>query len=321
MLTNPKLGVLALLSCCALSSFARSDVAILADGRREVVEQPSKDSKGQWTAVVNGRRQGLARRAVVALVNDAGEETSVLPELSSASKTPPQEAALAALVDPKREDWFATLDALSDPPSRSVFEALGELASGSKKELRTRALVAMARLNTKESTLELARRVLDEKDAKVRRDAAVALFSVREIVRRSDSRALVERGLADADALVRLEFALVAPHELELAGAILRKDGLRNSDHHVRESAAVELGRRGDAAGEKLLIEMLTRSRLPGMERDSDVAVRLLVQEQVELCDILGRLDSAAARAALAKARSHSPHEAVRAAAKAALER
>lgn len=295
------------------------DVAIYADGRRAHVEQPAKDSSGQWMGTLDGRRQRLVPGEIVALVDEQGEERSLLPALADAPMNAAQESALASLSDPKDESWFLAAEQLSNPPTRAVLAALVELAESGKKDVRTRAVAAMARMRTTESSLAAARAVLAEKDAKARRAAAAALFSVREILRRADAAELVLAGLADKDALVRVEFALIAPHDLEQAGLVLRKDGLKHSDHHVRESAAVELGRRGDAAGEKLLIAMLARETLPGMEDDPETGARYLVREQVELCEILGRLGGDAARAALTKAKSSSPHDAVRKAAEAAL--
>lgn len=182
-----------------------------------------------------------------------------------------------------------------------------------------RAMTLLAQLKTKESSLAGARLVLAEKDAKARREAAGALFSVREILRRSDAADLIQSGLADKDALVRVEFALVAPHDLELAAEVLRKDGLRSSDHHTRESAAFDLGLRGDASGGSILVSMLLRSKMPGMEEDPELSDRYLILEQVRICEIFGKLGTEAGKAALSKAKANSPHEAVRKAAAAAL--
>ncbi len=302
-----------------LAGQARGDIAVHADGRREVVEQPAKDSKGQWMGTIDGRRQRLVPGEVVALLDGEGVETSLVPELGSAPKSAEQDALLAQLSDPKNDNWFLAATQIAAPPTRAVHDALLELCGAKRKELRARAIAALTRLRTKESSLAAARAVLDEKDAKTRRDAAAALFSVREILRRCDAAELVQEGLADSDALVRIEFALVAPHDLALASEVLRKEGLRHSDHHVRESAAVELGRRGDAAGIGVLTAMLARTSLPGLDTDVETATRVLVAEQVDVCEILGRLGGDAAKAALSKAKANSPHEAVRKAAEAAL--
>jgi HEAT repeat protein len=313
-------GSWAFVVCVGLGATrARADIAVHADGRRVQVESPAKDSKGHWMGTIAGRRQRLEPGDVAVLVDDKGVETSLVPELGPEPKSAQQEAALAQLGDPKNDEWFLAATQLAQPPTRAVHDALVELAKGKRKELRARAITALTRLRTNESSLAAARAVLEEKDAKVRRDAAAALFSVREILRRCDSAELVAKGLADADALVRIEFALVAARDLELAGEVLRKDGLRHSDHHVRESCAVELGRRGDAAGASVLASMLARTSLPGLDTDLETATRILVAEQLEVCEILGRLGGDAAKAALTKAATSSPHEPVRKAAEAAL--
>jgi len=298
---------------------AAADVAVYANGTRAKVEQPAKDSKGQWMGTIDGRRQRLQPGEIVALVNDEGDETSLIPELQEGAVSPSIVAGLASLSDVKNDEWFGAVQQIASPPTRAAFDELLKLAASSKKELRIRAVHGLVALKTAESSLAAAQAVVDEKDAKARREAASALFSVREILRRSAAAELVLKGLADKDALVRFEFALVAPHDLELAAEVLRKDGLKSGDHHVRESAAVELGLRGDASGEATLVAMLMRSQMPGMEDDAELGRRFLIREQVEICAILGKLGTASGRAALEKAKSNSPHEAVRKAAAEAL--
>lgn len=301
----------------SLSAFA--DVAIRADGSRFEVDKPAKDSTGRWMGTIDGRRQALKPGEIVALVDERGEETSLTPELAPQAMTAAQAAALASVGDPRDEAWFASLETLASPPTRAAHDALVELAQSGKKDVKVRVVAALARMRTRESSLAAARAVLDEKDAKVRRDAAASLFSVREILRRSDAAELVTAGLADKDKLVRVEFALVAPLDMPQASEVLRKDGLAHGDHHVRESAAVELGRRGDASGMTVLAAMLARNAMPGMEDDPEMGARYLVAEQVEICGILARLGGDKARAALTKAQAKSPHDAVRAAAERAL--
>lgn len=306
------------LTTLATATLAVADIAIYADGRRAEVESPAKDSKGEWLGTIDGRRQRLKLGEIVALVDDKGQETSLIPVLSDGARPPAFDSALAILSDTKSEMWFEAVRQITSPPTHVAFDALVELAKSNKKELRLRAVNGLAALATKESSLAAAKLVLEEKDSKSRRDLAGALFSVREILRRSDAAELIGAGLADKDSLVRVEFALVAPHDLELATEVLRKDGLKYSDHHVRESAAVDLGLRGDATGVKVLAAMLARSKMPGLDAEPELGQRLLIAEQVEICRIIGKLGGDTAKSALTKARS-SPHEAVRKAAEAAL--
>lgn len=309
------LAVLALFPLVVPSSAA--DVAIHADGRRQTVEDPRKDSAGRWMATVEGRRTPLGAR-VVALVDAKGAETVLIPELSDAPKSAEQDAALQQLLDPRNEGWTLAGERLAQPPSRAVLDELLALARSPKKELRGRAITALTWLPTRESALAAAQAVLAEKDVGLRRDGASALHAVREILRRCDSLELIQTGIADKDASVRVTFALLAPADLEPAKDLLRKEGLKHSDHHVRESAALELGRRGDSAGESILIAMLARTKLPGID-DPALNERYLIEEHVAICEVLAQFDSDAARKALEKA-AKSPHEAVRKAAEAALQ-
>jgi hypothetical protein len=99
---------------------------------------------------------------------------------------------------------------------------------------------------------------------------------------------------------------------------VLKADGLKSSDHHDRESAALELGRRGDSSGESILVGMLARDKLPGFDGGDALMETCLIQEQVEVCRVLGKLGSDSAKAALKKATA-SRREAVRKAAADAL--
>jgi HEAT repeats len=72
------------------------------------------------------------------------------------------------------------------------------------------------------------------------------------------------------------------------------------------------------AAGESILLGMLSQSRVPGVEGDAAFLERALVDEQVQVCAALGKIGTPTARAALTKA-SSSPREAVRKAAADAL--
>jgi HEAT repeat protein len=192
------------------------------------------------------------------------------------------------------------------------------MAVDRSKELRRRAVHAPARTYTREGAVVAGTAILAEKDAALRREVASVRFAVQEIWKRADTAALVEQGLGDKDPIVRVVFAELAPADSAAALAVLRADGLKSGDHHVRESAAVQLGRRGDAARESVLIGMLARTKLPGVDGDDALMQRMLAREQAEVCEILGRIGSPAAKAALQRATA-SKLEAVRKAAAAAL--
>lgn len=313
-----RLGILAaaLLPCSSI----RAAQIIHADGRRDTVDDPRADTQGRWTYGVDGRRVVLVPGEIVVLIDDAGKETVTIPELADAPDGPEVAALLASIRDPKNPAWMEAATQLGRHPTRSVFDALLALTNDAKKDTRRRGIGALAALRTRESVTAATAAILAEKDASMRREAASTLFAVQEIFCRCDAAQSVSTGITDKDGTVRFVFAVLAPPDLEDAKAVLRgADGLKHRDHHTRESAAVELGLRGDGAGESILIGMLARSKLPGFDaKDATLMQRYLIAEQVQVCEILGSLATAPGKAALEKARS-SPHEAVRAAAAAAL--
>jgi HEAT repeat protein len=310
--------VLSALAYCALLESLAADVLVHADGRRTEGKDPRVDNRGGCSVEVEGRRVVLAPGEVVATIDAEGRETDFMPKLAEGPLDPALEAALARVGDPRDDNWAEAALALQARPHRAIHDGLVALAASGKAELRLRALTALAWLRTRESVVAAAERVLAEKDPKTRFGATSALYAAQEVYRRADTAALTQAGLVHADKNVRIDFALLAPLDVEAAVPVLQKDGLRSSDHHVRESAAVALGKRGDGSGEKILREMLARKTMPGVD-DPELGTRLLVEEQTELCEILGKLGSKTAVGALEKA-LRSPHEAVRAAARKALD-
>ncbi len=312
--------VVAAVVCAAFAArAARAAEIVYADGRHEAVEEPRQDSKGEWTYTREGRRIGLRPGEVAAVVDDAGGETPTIPALADGENAPDVAGALASVLDRKNDGWEMALERVGRTPTRASHDAFVELTRAKDKALRARAVPALCALHTRESVLAAAAAVLAEKDRGLRRDGAWRLFSVQEIFKRSESAEVLKQGLADKDADVRYVFAVLAPPDDADAVRILRDEALKNSDHHIRETAALELGERGDASGEALLATMLTRSRLPGFDAgDEELMTRLLVTEQVAVCRAFAKLGTERGKAALEKA-TKSPHQAVRAAAEKAL--
>ena len=306
------------LTICALAHPA-PDELLFADGKREPVENVRKDSKGQWMGTREGRRVELHGGEIVAIVDAQGKETVILQQLADGPETAETKALVASLQDPKNETWRESLRTLGRHPARSTHDALLALAASKKKELRVRAIHALCGLYTKESVLAATNALLADKDVTSRRSSASALASVSEIFGRCDATALLERGIADSDGDVRFIFACLAPADHAAALAVLKNDGLKNKDHHFREDAAAELAERGDAAGEPILIALLTRTKIPGFDGGDELMTKVLVREQTHICALLGKLDTETGKAALKKALESSPHEAVRKAAEAAL--
>ncbi|MCA8943084.1 MAG: hypothetical protein KDB80_11030 [Planctomycetes bacterium] len=296
---------------------AQTQQVIYADGRRATVEDARKGSGDRWTVSLDGRRVVLRPGEVVAIVIGT-EETVLIPSLGEAPPSPETTAMLASVADPKNQDFRTSLAQVVTPPTRAAFDAFEKLVADKNKKLRERGIEGLAHLRTRESVCAAAAAVLAEKDSGVRRDAASALFAAQEVFKRSDTGDLVKSGLEDKERVVRYVFAMLAPADDDAAKAILREQGIKDRDHHVRESAALELGRRGDDAGESILVGMLGRKKLPGFGNDRATMERFLIDEHVAVCAVLGTFESERARAALSKA-AKSEHEAVRKAAEAAL--
>ncbi len=297
---------------------ARADVLVHADGRRESVEQVARDSKGRWTRADAGRRVVIRSGEVALVVDTNGKEWVTIPDLVEGPETPAETAALASLVEPRNEAWLIALECLTGSPTRGMHDKLVALAMGSNRELQLRGAVGLTQLRTKESVLTAARAILAQVDPGARRKSASAMPQVREILRRCEGAPeIFAAGLKDKDGSVRFSFAESSLHGTEGAIEVLIADGLKASDHHLREEAATELARRGNDSGVPLLAQMLARKSMPGVD-DEDLMRRLLTQEQVEICGLLGQLDVPLARAALEKALK-SRLEPVRHAAEAAL--
>ena len=310
-------------ACCfmlVLGSFAgatRADVAVHADGRRTEVREPRADSSGRWWGEIDGHRTRLDPGEFVAVIDDKGRETPIPRPLADGARTAADDAALASLRDPRDANYEAAVLAWYAAPKRSVLEALVETTKDKRAAVRKRALLTLVRLRATESVRAAAEAILAETDKSVRTECVSALYSVCEIYRRAGLAELTQRGIEDKDAVVRFTFAWLAPDDMAAAVDVLKKDGLANSDHHLRESAAMALARHGDASGESTMIGMLTRDRMPGVD-DRELATRLSIAEKVEICGLLGRLGTKTSLAALERA-AKSPHDAVRAAAERAL--
>lgn len=293
--------------------------ALHADGRREAITNPRQDGQGRWTAEVDGRRTPLAAGEIVAIIDSDGKETWIVPKLSDAT-APPDASLLAPLKDLKNREWFTAAEKAAAMRTQGMLEALVSLAADPAPELRRRGFQALLRMRTEESARATADLVLAERDSKIRREHASLLFSVQSILRHCLSTETLETGLADKDADVRTVFAHLTPRENRAAIEVLKKDELKHSDHHRRESAALELAERGDTAGEAILIGMLQRTKLPGFDGGDALMEKLLIEEQMSVCRVLAKFGTEKAKAALKQAASSSKLPAVRAAAKAALE-
>jgi HEAT repeat protein len=307
---------------CVVGLFVASSIGlgaeiIRADGRREPVTDPKQDSQGAWVATIEGHRTILKPGDVVVIVDDAGKETVTIPEFADPPDPPETAAMLASLSDPKNDAWQTVMEPLAKRPSKAIHDALVALSTNAKKPLRDRAVRALLQLHTRASVMAAAAAILAEKDKRLRVELASALYSAQEIYKRCDCADSLKAGIADPDRDVRLVFATLAPQDDATALTVLKNDGLKHSDHHQRESAAVEVGRRGDKSGESILVSMLAWTKLDVSE-DAALNDRILGEQQVEVCEVLGTFGTPAAKTALEKAKA-SKLECVRKAAEAAL--
>jgi HEAT repeat protein len=319
MMKRKLLLALGLLACLATPSDAGE--ILYADGRTGVALEPRQDSAGRWTAEIEGHRIRLEPGRIVAVIDDEGTIAELIPALGDQPLTAEAQAILATLREPKNGLWQVNFETIAGQPSRAMLDDLVELAGDKNKALRLRAVQAMARLYTRESVTTAARTVLAEKHKGTRGEAASALFSVREIFTRSEAKQLVPSAVTNDDKTTRVIFALLGAAEGDEAVLeVLRKDGVRSRDHHIREEAALALAKRGDSSGLTILTGMLSRKQIPGLEELSDEArTRMLIHEHVQVCEALAKLGDKAALSALRNA-AKSDHPAVGLAAKAAIE-
>ncbi|MBL8727881.1 MAG: HEAT repeat domain-containing protein [Planctomycetes bacterium] len=108
---------------------------------------------------------------------------------------------------------------------------------------------------------------------------------------------LLEQGLSHQDADVRFALAWLAARLGSDAALPVLARCLGDRDHHVRESAAVSLAERGDAAGVGIVLTIAKRDRAPVQtaNRTADAATRALVdrlalRERCHACELLGKL-------------------------------
>lgn len=271
------------------------------------VTDARQDSSGRWSAVRDGRRIVLTPGIVVVMIDEEGVEHELIPALAERELTVEQVALLEALRDPGNEYWLFEFQPLAESPARATHDSLVELTQHKDKALRLRAVQALCRLATRESVVAATTAILAEKHSKTRTQASSALFSVQEIFVRSPAAIkLAADGLEDSVKLVRVTFALLcAAAEVDGAVAILQKDGVRNSDHHIREAAALTLGRLGDGSGTKTLLSMLSRKAIPGLEGLQESSRReQLSHEKVQVCAALGAIGNPKTLSALKKAAS-----------------
>ncbi|MBL8749310.1 MAG: HEAT repeat domain-containing protein [Planctomycetes bacterium] len=257
-------------------------------------------------------------------VDAKGEEKRHAATLAKGPTTPRATALLARLVKGEVLE-LPDLVGLSENCTQEVLDGLQKTLAGKAAAPRALAAQALALSATQEGVkAAIAAAKADPtlwKGVANALDSGAALAAMQAI----DARADIETAMTHKDRIVRFCASWVAAH-LESKDALpVLATFLADSDHHIRESAAVGLAECGDAAGAKVLMTMAKREKSPAMDanRDADAATRDLVargarQERIRACKLLGALKAKDAVATLTSLGKHGDPD-IAAAAKAAL--
>jgi HEAT repeat protein len=286
----------------ALLAFAAAAAAaevIWLDGRREEAERVVVKGDRLLLPAEKGMRS-VATRRVVRVIGDDGKDVPFDRALRDGAPDAEIAAMLASLPTAEGAALREVQERLADSMSRAVLERLSELARDRKAELRARAGETLLLMGTPESLGAGLGIAIGDGDAAVRRRVASALFAVLGALKVEGLGDRVAEGLADRDANVKATCALVLGRLGDArARDVLRASCLKSSDHHVRESAAEVLAELGDDAGVSVLIGMLSRTKHPA---GPDLPARIVLEEKIRVCALLGNLKASRALDALKKA-------------------
>jgi len=265
------------------------------DGRRETVARASVKGDSVLLSFDKGMRS-VSKRRVVRLTGDDGAEIALARQLTDVPADGALKAALEELSAAPPERMRMVEEQLADSMSRAVVAELVELSRSKKADTRARAATTLLLMGLDEPVRAGLAVALGDPDKGVRLRLASTLFEVRAVLRTDD----VAPGLEDRDAAAKATFAMVLGGLGDRrAVPVLRTAGLKNSDHHVRESAAETLAELGDDAGVTILIGMLSRAKHPA---GASLPERLVVEEKVRVCGHLERLRARKAVPALKQA-------------------
>lgn len=239
----------------------------------------------------------------------------------------PPIAALLARLQKGEPLEMPDLSQLTVACSADLVAELGKVADGKTAASRALAVRALAMSATKEGLRAALDRAVADRSGALWREVAAqipagACLGALEALGAVED---VEKGLTSKERNVRFGCASAASRLGSKAALPVLATFVGDSDHHVRESAAVTLAECGDPAGAKVLMVMCKRERAPVEEanRDADAATRDLVariakRERIRACELLGKLRYAAAAATLQALARHADAAIAAAARKAA---
>jgi HEAT repeat protein len=220
------------------------------------------------------------------------------------------ERALLEQVQKGQEAPFPELMQATEHSSRAFVEALQAALAGDKAAVREQAARVLVATAVPEAVHAALAAAVEEPKGRMLQVIAPSLSSgcMLAALEASDALALVDAGLGAKDPDTRFFLAWVGARLGSEAALPVLARSLTDRDHHVRESAAVALAERGDAAGAALLMTMARRSRSPvqNANRTADAETRALVdrlalRERCRACELLGRLRHEPALAMLRK--------------------
>ncbi|HEX6810815.1 MAG TPA: HEAT repeat domain-containing protein [Planctomycetota bacterium] len=204
---------------------------------------------------------------------------------------------------------------LTENCTSALVAELQKLVAGKNAAVRGAAGRALALAATKESMRTALDAALADNTGALWREIANALTggaclgALEELSACAD----IEKGMASKDKAVRGVCAWIATKLGSQTAIPVLATFVADSDHHVRESAAVCLAEAGNDAGAKVLLAICKRERSPAMEanRDADPATRELVaratlRERIHACELLGKLRHAAAAPTLTALSKHA---------------
>ncbi len=257
-------------------------------------------------------------------VDAKGEEKRHAATVAKGPTAPPAAALLARLAKGEALE-LPDLVMLTANCTQEVLDGLQKTLAGKAAAPRALAAQALAMTATQDGVkAAIAAAKADPtlwKSVATALDSGAALAAVHAV----DARADIETAMTHKDRIVRFCASWVAAHLASKSALPILATFLADSDHHIRESAAVGLAECGDASGAKVLMTMARREKSPAMEanRDADAATRDLVargarQERIRACKLLGALKVKDAVATLTALGKHADGD-IAAAAKAAL--
>ena len=204
---------------------------------------------------------------------------------------------------------------LTENCTAALVAELQKLVASKSAAVRATASRVLAMTATKEGVRAALDAALADDTGALWREVANTLTNGASLGAIEDLAALadIEKGLTSKDKSVRRACAWIATRLGSKEAIPVLATFVADSDHHVRESAAMCLAEAGNDAGAKVLLAICKRERSPAMEanRDADQATRDLVaratqRERVMACELLGKLRHAAAAPTLTALGKHA---------------